>query len=229
MRVSLLMVFLIYGISQLNAQNSKWSINVNYGLQYNHFVDYGRSKTVNDGIIAPVIDPGGVITHYQKRNIGSIRGIELEYALSDKNIIGLGYEESMNQGRYNVTHRIANNIIPIFIQNFELRHKNKFYELFYKRKIGNDNNFILLGGISYYTSVQQEIDVFPQGFVEITQRDKKNYNLDNAGIYFGAEYFFFNSGNFNLGLRSKVCISIYDINDIELENIVLSPVLKYTF
>jgi len=101
-----------------NAQvNSKFNLQIDYGLNGNFFV---RSY---DEIGGPV----NKTYLYKKNFLGSIAGAEISYRLKKKSAISFAYRRSVNSGKKNYEGSISNT--DIHIRDFKLRHINKIFQL----------------------------------------------------------------------------------------------------
>src|SRR4051812_3106016 len=141
---SLILVF-SFGTA-FTQKKSKLSISINYGLNGNFFVqDYNE------------ISPSGEVSLLKKNFIGTIAGLEVNYRVGNNSSIGLAYSRSSNKGEKNY-HTIINGV-DIYVEDFNLRHINNFYQLFYERGFSRKNmDWSYHAGIFLINSAQQEIE-----------------------------------------------------------------------
>ncbi len=230
MNKNLILGFFI-GIISLNVfsqeKTSRWSIQADYGLQYTFFVNYGEKIIKKGGYIEPIYDIFGA-NLVQKNRLGNYMGFEVNFALSPKNFVGFGLAQSNNYGKYDLSFQFQDHFI--YIHDFTLKHTNYFYQLFYKGKISDKS--LVTAGVYLLDPHQQEILIYPDGSIEIMERTGFNeYNLNEGGFFLGFEYFFYKSGKFELGVKSRLyytaSLGLFDLDSFETFSI--SPTLKYQF
>lgn len=184
---------------------------VNYGIGGNFFVTKLKDNQPS--------------YFYSKDFIGTIGGIEVVWNLKDdKQAFGLSFDKSVNHGEKNVSQTLDNN--SIIIQNFSLRHMNKMYGVFYKRKFKPEFSVAL--GFYLFYSYDQLLEINNNRFFleEISHKNRDNYA--EGGFFLAADYFFFKSGNFEVGIQSKL-FSYFAISDFDLEAISFTPKIRYRF
>lgn len=205
--------------------NTKYQLSVTYGPQYNNFVDYDRDLVTRDGYIIPLEGLPGESALLQKREIGTYFNATFSLRLGGRNYLELGHSRTLNQGVYNGIVFFQNNTI-VEIEDFQLRHRNLYYKLGYKRIISK--NFSAHLGIAHADFQQEVINIFPgQESVEISERNAANSNFSEGFVYLGAEYDLYTSGKFTLGVRSTAYIIISA--GTELETFTVSPTLRFNF
>lgn len=198
--------------SKAQQKMSGIQLEVNYGLNGNFFV---RSYTEQNFA-------GFGQSFYNKNFIGSIGGIELAYALSEKTAIRLGYSRSINSRRINFEQTGS----PIFVQDFTISHKNNFYQLLLTRKIGKiAEGFSLEGGAYYLRSLQQEVDISALS-ASFEERNFKNSRLEELGAIIGFQYQQKVDAHFYIGLRTRF---YFTISTGAPELIAFTPTLSYHF
>jgi len=211
-----LLVPCIFFISILSFGQKKgsFSLETNYGLQANFFVNtYDENTPFKASFL-------------KKNVIGSIGGITLQYHFNKKSAISLAYDRSANTKEINYKEIV--NGVEYFIDDFHIRHTNHFYQLGYEHSISTKKTkWILAVGLVYARMQQQEIDIsaIPRG-IYILERNYKSYGLEEGGVYIGIQHSWPIDKHFELGIRSKV---FYLISVNTLEAITLTPTLTYTF
>jgi len=205
---------------------SKFDISIHFGAAANWFVDYGRPMVIEDGNIVPPFDEAfGEFELYQKRMIGTIAGIELNYNFK-KSSLFIAFEREQHIGQFNGNISLDNGT-PVFIDDFRLRHLNQFFGFGYKQYWGKHKRFSTALGLYYLKINQSEVAInVQQNFIALRERNVNNANLEEGGVSLGFEYWFFNSGNFSLGLQNKYYMTL---SSMEFETISLAPKLKYNF
>jgi hypothetical protein len=158
-----------------------------------------------------------------KNFIGSIGGLEMSYQVTKMASISIGYAQSTNNRKINYFNSL--NGVGVYITDFEIKHENRFYQLFYQRSLSRKiNHFILELGLYYLRSQQQEIGIGNN--VAFEQRNFANSYLEEGGISAGFHYKIKVDTHFDFGIRSRI---YYLISTNELEAISLTPTLTYRF
>jgi len=182
---------------------SRLELAVNYGIGGNFFVaNYDEQPSY----------------FYSKDFIGTIGGVELVWNLKDyKQAFGLSFDRSVNHGEKNVMRTTANSIS---VENFNLRHTNKMYGIFYRRNF--NSNFSASLGFYLYRDIGQYLEVYEKfSYLKETKSTE-------GGFFLAADYFFFKSENFEIGIQSKL-FSYFAISEFDLEAISLTPKIRYRF
>lgn len=217
MKYTLFFVLLLINSIPLFSQKiNRIALEVNYGLNGNFFVSdagYGR--------------PGGPSStkFYQKNFIGSIKGIEIKYFFTKNARLGLAFANSINKKEINYSGRF----IGLGIKDWKISHTNNFYQLFYERDFDKQKrNFKYHAGLFYLRSNQQEIDIADNanGGVSFDERNFKNSNLEEGGVFIGLHYSKKIDTKFELGLKSRL---YYLISTGTLEAITFTPTFTYHF
>jgi hypothetical protein len=203
--------------AMLFAQNkSRVSIEANYGINGNFFVasaDYGISGGA------------GEVRFFQKNFIGSIGGVEMKYNLSKKSRLGIAYAKAVNKKEIKYT----GNFINLGIADWKITHINNFYQFFYERDFDKQKrNFKYHAGLFYLRMNQQEIEIAdrPSGGAGFEERNFKNSNLEEGGLFVGFHYSKKIDTKFELGIKSRI---YYLLSTGNLEAITLTPTLTYSF
>ncbi len=213
--MKLIIILLTLSCFTANAQKkSKISIEINYGLNGNYFVTSYQEK----------VPPYPVTEISNKNFIGTIGGVELKYNVTKRASWGFGYAKSLNQKTIN--HKGVVNGVPISIKDFDIKHVNHFYQVFYERQIIQKTPSLKFQiGLFYLRSQQQEITISNNG-VLFEQRNFGNSKLEEGGAFAGVHYLKMIDTKFELGIRSRI---YYLISTNELEAITLTPTLTYHF
>ena len=209
-----LSVCLSYGIkAQLY---KKISAEINYGIGLNYFViDYNE---------------GGVnsseINLLKKNKLGSITGFDIKYHLNKKNKIIAGFSKSINKGVKSLYKRINN--VDIIIKDFKISHTNNYFQLGLEKRISSNKNiFDGQVGLFIINSEQQEISL--DGFSDIVifkERNFKNSNLQEGGIFGGIKFERKIDSKFYIGFKSNI---YFLLSTGTLEAISFTPTLSYHF
>ncbi len=193
----------------------KFSLEANYGLNGNFFVRSYDQESRNV--------PGLAEFFYKKSFIGTIGGIELKYKTGKNSNIGIGYARSVNSRAIDFS---PTQNIPVFADNFTIRHINNFYQLFYEKRVKVKSDELTFGlGIFYLRPLQQEVDISIFG-VGLDERSFKNSRLEEGGFFAGFQYSKQIDTRFRLGIRSRL---YYTASTNEFEAITLTPTLSYQF
>jgi len=200
-------------VTELEAQKSnRFSIEASYGIQGNFFFNNYEELGRPDG------------TAFLKKNfIGSIGGLELNYQLTKRASIIVGYAQSSNSRKINYVNRL--NGVGVYISDFEIKHENRFYQLWYQRSLSKKNshfNFAL--GVYYLRTQQQEITI--GNYVAFEQRNFANSYLEEGGFCAGLQYKMKIDTHFDFGIQSRI---YYTASVNQLEIISLTPTLTYRF
>lgn len=213
-----LIIFMLSFNQDLSAQEKKglqrFSIEVGFGAAYSFFVKY--EQPLNEV-------PSGFISFYDKNRLGNIGAFELKYHFNKKNLMGLAYTRQNHFGKKNFVQQSEGS--QIVIRDFKIRHTNNFFELYYGRKVFNKGNFFLLAGVYVLNPEQQEISIF-NNMIEIEERNSANAHLQEGGLMMGLKYQTTVSGNFSVGIESKI---YFTASTGELETLSIVPKLSYGF
>ena len=215
-KITLIMgIFLINSVV-LHAQKSKFSLEVNYGLNGNFFV---RSYDELGG--------HNPKTYFYKKNfVGSIAGLELKFQMDSSSTLSIAYAQSVNGKKINFDGPF--NSIYLQIENFTIRHINHFYQFAYEGTFNKlKNNWKFQAGLFYLRSNQQEISLENyNNLINLAERNYKNNGLEEGGIFVGLGYFKPIDRHFSLGIRSRV---YFLISTGTFEAVTLTPALSYHF
>jgi hypothetical protein len=198
----------------LAQKKSKFSFEVNYGLNGNFFVRSYQEQA-----------PPFPVTEISNKNfIGTIGGIELKYDVTNRASWGFGYAKSSNQKTINYTSIV--NGIELSIKDFDIKHVNHFYQIFYERDIIKKIPALRSQiGLFYLRPEQQEISISRNGIL-FEQRNFNNSYLEEGGIFVGLHYSKKIDTKFELGIRSRI---YYLISTNSLEAVTFTPTLTYLF
>lgn len=184
---------------------SRLELAINYGIGGNFFVTSHNEQQSSQ--------------LYSKDFIGTIGGLELVWNLKDnKQAFGLSFDRSVNKGKKNISRTSTNNSITV--ENFNLQHMNKMYGIFYRKTF--KSRFSASLGFYLFSDISQNLEVYDKS---IYLRESKS---TEGGFFLGADYFFFTSGNFDLGIQSKL-FSYFAISEFDLEAISLTAKIRYRF
>ena len=232
MRINSLLISLFLYLNTV-AQNkdtllSKFELSVNYGIAGNFHVDYGEELLKDGSYIVPLYSE--VFDDYklhQKNFIGTSGGFTVAYNFNMKNALTFSFDRNMHNGKYDGTFSLANGT-PIFVRDFVLRQRNHFVSLTYRRSLNKKNNFYVHLGINYLRHNQAEIDIaISDNFVVIEERNYDNANFEEGGFVIGLEKYFYKSGQFELGVQSK--LFLLTSNPDLIETLTLVPILRFNF
>lgn len=158
------------------SQDSRFSLEMNYGLAGNHFVTSYEEAPFQ-----------GVTLLANKNFIGSVGQLQLNYFFSNGTSLNFGYARDNHEKERN--YQTIINGVPVMVENWAIRHNNNIYFLKHKRHIKKDFNYHF--GLFYLRPEQQEIEIHETPLpplVEVGERDHPNYNLNEAGILGGIDY-----------------------------------------
>lgn len=173
MRKTLIITISFLSISLL-AQNSKYSLKYNYGL----------NLALNPDLI-------GVCMDCNANTIGTVGNLELEYKISTSESLGFGVTMAKNK---KTSTTVAGDIYPAVVE-YNLEKKSTFFELYYKKDALNTKKFFIIGGIGL-------MDVYSQEKTGNSAYNHKL--LSEPGITFGVEYYVIKKLNFEIGIHSKI-------------------------
>ena len=191
-------------------KNNKFELEISYGLNGNFFV---RSYEEPNS-------PNVAYYFYNKNFIGTISCIELKYKIGKTSFLGLGYSRSINKRKIN----FAPNNIPVYIEDFTIRHFNDFYQLIFDKELDIKKSKINLNsGIYYLRCAQQEVDASING-LSFEERNYKNSRLEEAGLLIGIQYSKQIDLHFYIGLKSRF---YFTVSTGTPEILTLTPTLTY--
>lgn len=225
--ISILICLLFSFANAQETEKDSWlSLQVSYGPQYNNFVDYDQEISVENDAIIPIEGLPGEATLFQKRQIGTYFNATVNLRLGVRNYLEIGHSRTMNQGLYNGVIGFPNGT-QVAVEDFQLRHRNHFYKLGYKRSFFKDKIFVSIG-LAHTTFQQSEISMNPStSNVLISERNNENSNLSELTSYLGLQYDFYQSGQFSLGVQSTAYVIVSA--GFELETFAIAPTLKFQF
>lgn len=195
-------------------KKNKFSFEINYGLNGNFFVRSYEEQA-----------PPFPVTEISKKNfIGTVGGIELKYKVTKRASWGFGFAKSSNQKAINYSSNV--NGVVLSIKDFDIKHVNHFYQLFYEREIIKKIPALKSQiGLFYLRPQQQEVSISRNGFL-FEQRNFKNSYLEEGGIFVGLHYSKKIDTKFELGVKSRV---YYLISTNSIEAVTFTPTLTYLF
>ncbi len=203
--------------SALHSQTpSRFSIELNYGLNGNFFV---RSYDETSG-------PQNKTYLYKKNFLGNVSGLELKYHFRNNSALVLGYARTTNKGTKNFSGTI--NGVDVYITDFNIRHTNGFYQLAYERRFRKSSPALTYHvGLVLASMQQQEIGIenFSNQIV-IAERNFKNSKLQEAGVFGGIQVQKKIDTKFEIGLRAR---AYYLVSVQSLEAVTFTPTLTYRF
>jgi len=170
---SLIACFIVFAVQ---AQSSrKYSFEINYGLNANFFV----------GSYDEFGGPQNKTYLYNKDLLGTVSGVELKYHLNNHSSLFAAYSRTINKGEKNFYGSI--NGVDVFIEDFNIRHHNDFYQLGYERTFKKTFPFLKYHfGLVYTRMQQQEIAIENfANLILIDERNSKNSNLKEGGVFAG--------------------------------------------
>ncbi len=210
---SILYIFSIVISIQISAQTkSRFSAEINYGVQGNYFV-----RSYNE-----IGRPDGT-AFLNKNFIGTIGGAEIIYRATNMASWGLAFSKSTNTR--SVTYNTRINGVDVYIGDFDIKHENRFYQLFYQRKFSKKLPSLSYEiGLFYVRFQQQEINI--GSGVLFNQRNWKSSKLEEGGAFVGIKFEKYIDKKIALGIKSRL---YYIITADQLESITLTPTLTYHF
>lgn len=211
-----LIIMCLFSSVAFSQQQEKLSLEANFGLNGNFFV---RSYDEIGG-------PQNKTYFYKKNFLGSIAGLELKYKPGKTSSLSLGYSHSINKGEINFAGDI--NGVYIFINDFNIRHTNHFFQLGYERSFKKNTPALRWHlGLFYLTTQQQEISVEDfSAQIIMDERNFKNSKLEEGGIFGGFHFAKKVDARFTAGLKLR---GYYLISTGTFEAISLTPTLAYQF
>jgi hypothetical protein len=204
-------ICLIPCTASLAQETGRIALSANFGLNGNFFVrSYDESG------------PG--ILFYKKNFVGVSGGTEIKYRLNRSSSLVLGYMESTNKRR--VDFYGVNNNIELYIQSFNIRHKEHIFYTGYERNLFRRHpDWKIQGGIYYVKLAQQEIELLGNS-IYIRELNTKNAGFNELGIFIGFQYSHAIDTHFDLGVQSRL---FYEITTGILSQVTLTPTLTYHF
>lgn len=174
-----LFIFLLVVTKATIGQESRFSVEVNYGLAGNHFVT-SYIENSDDGYIPEFVD-----FLANKRFLGSVGQLQVNYHLKNNTSFSLGYARDSHQKEVSYKKNVAG--AKLNIHKWAIRHNNNIY--FFKHKRNLTKVFDYHFGLFYLRPEQQEIEIDNAArIIEIEERDNPGFNLNEAGILAGLDY-----------------------------------------
>jgi len=208
-------------------RESKWSIRVSAGFQYNFQSDMGAPIRRDGHDIMPRVlpDNSGLIFD-QKNRVGTALSYDLTYSLRPDFAVGIGFTHTSNWGRYYIS--VINGNMVTVLDHVRLRNINRFYYVFvhaipYKLKKWKPD---LEAGIYLLDPHYAEVIVKWDYFESRIRSGFNEYHLATWGIWFGCHYRLVFSPKFSLGIQSRI---FWSAGRTRFENITFTPYLKYLF
>lgn len=220
MRTILILSFILQCSSMAAQQESKFSFEVNYGLNGNFFV-----RNYYEDFF-----PFQEILFLKKNFLGTTGGLEFKYKSGQNSRIGIAYTRSTNKGKKDFIGNIDG--VDISIENFQLRSNHDFYQFFYERDLSKKNTWIdYQVGLFVMNGFYQELSLAAgnltgNGFVQIRERDFKHYGMQEGGVFTGIHLNRQIDTHFRIGVKFK---AYYLLSAPGLEEISITPTLAYNF
>jgi hypothetical protein len=187
-----------------NAQDSKWSLKADYGIQKSFMVLLSNEYADKEH------------DSFNRKDVfGFQKSFNVEYKLTNTGFIGGGLSCATN---YAIQSYLSS---TIKIDDLKTRHWSTFYQLYYKKGLFKSNKLFLQAGMTLCREKIENLSI-KNNSISLY----KDYIKLVPGILLGAEYYFAKKHNFEIGISSKVYWQIFDGL---LDNISVSPVVKYNF
>jgi hypothetical protein len=181
---------------------------------------------VEDDAIIPIEGFSGEATLFQKREIGTYFNATANLRLGGRNYLEIGHSRTTNQGLYDLTIPFDNGTV-VEVEAFQLRSRNHFYKLGYKRAFLSEKLYGSIG-LAHTAFQNSNILISPSANrVEIYERNAETVNSGELSAYIGFQYDFYKSGQFTLGLQSTAYVIVSA--GFELETFAIVPTLKFQF
>ena len=211
-------LFILFCVISFNAfpQNSKFSLEANFGINGNFFV---VNRDEESG-------PTDKTYFYTKNFIGKIGGFEANYQIGKKSLLFAGYNRSVNAAQKNYSGRVGN--IDIAIRDFTIRDINNIFLAGYRRDFFQKKfrGAFELGTVLMYSSNQVIMIENWDNIVYIDESNYKNSQSVEGGVFAGFQISKKIDNHFDLGIRFR---AHYLISVSSLEMITLTPTLCYRF
>lgn len=214
LRLLLLSLLCLIGSHSNARQQGRLSVHASFGPQLNFFAN---SFNEADG-------PQPHRYFYNKKQLGSMAGIGLRYALNPSSYLTLEYNQSVNKSRKNSSFDIDN--VAIDIDNFTLRYINHYFQLGYGRVFAKKWSAEL--GIVYVTTTNQSITydggTFGTNGLVIDETNLKKSGAEEGGFYAGLGWEHPIDTRLHLGLRLR---GYYLVSIGFFEALSFTPTLRY--
>lgn len=200
----------------LAQERSRFSLQVNYGLAGNFFVnDYDEAYS-----------PSYYHKYfYKKKFVGTVAGLYADYQVSSKSFVLFEYSRSINSAKKN--HYNDANGTEIYIRDFKIRYINNSFHVGYGYGVKMKNLSLRpdLGLVIIYNS-DQDITIEDFNSIRIDESNFKNSNSAEGGVFFGLAGTKKIDTKFDLGIKARL---YYLISTNSLEAVTLTPTLTYHF
>lgn len=198
------------------AQKSKISFDLHFGPQANFFV---RSYDESPNSIYKK-------SFYKKNLIGTIGGAEIKFSVGKKGALVAGYASSSNTSTIGYATTI--NGVFLGISDFNITHKNKFFQLGYELAVQKSKSKLFAeGGVFYLRSNQQEISISEsRREILVEERNFNKNKLEEGGIYLGLSYMINIDTKVRFGFKSRL---YYLVSTSTFESLTFTPTLSYRF
>lgn len=215
MKLVVIIYFSLFSLKSF-AQQSKFSVEVNYGINGNFFV---INRDEQSG-------PTNKTYFYKKNFIGIIGGIEANYQTGKRSSLFIGYNRSINSSAKNYFGQIGN--IDVSIRDFTLRDINNIVFVGYRKSFIEQKykGSFELGPVLMYSANQVIMIENWDNSIYIDESNFKNSQSVEGGVFVGFQVTRKIDNHFVLGLRFR---THYLISVSSLEMITLTPILTYRF
>jgi len=182
MKIMILTIVAFFSFSFMGFnQTPKFSLEINYGLAGNHFVNSYTEQ--GEGFI-----PEGFIYLADKDFLGTVSKIQVNYEFKNETSISVGYARDSHQSeRDYLSPSTSRNLV--LIKNWSIRHNNNMFFGSHKRHINKTFNYHV--GVFVIHPEQQEIDIREGSehvSVLLDERDLPNNRLAEGGFLAGIDY-----------------------------------------
>ncbi len=171
-----LTIIFLFTYSFSLSQESRFSLELNYGLAANHFVtSYEENQIDGEQLLA------------NKDFLGSVGEVQLNYFFTNGTSLIIGYARDNHQKERSYQNII--NGVPIVVDKFSIRHNNNIFFLKHKRYINEQFKYHF--GLFYLRPEQQEIEIWQPPLppkILLEERDTPNNNLNEGGVLGGFDY-----------------------------------------
>jgi hypothetical protein len=206
------------GFSQTTAKHGtkkeKIFLSAGYGLAGSFFVkSYGESTPI----------PGNQI-FYKKNFIGAAQNISIGINIKNNYQIRFGFHFQHFTRHINARDTLRNSVL-IFLDH-TIHHRDYIWYAGINKNYKKNKHLFSPGlGLYFLRPKQEEVEIYPGGFVNI-ERGGKKYDLDEGGVYaeFAYEYMF--QPKVNLGFKTQF---YYTASASYFESIVFYPYIKISF
>jgi len=164
------------------------------------FIDYGGSQAeevLNLGI----------------PSIGSFYELNVDLVLTQNRHVGIGFSRQQHSNRVNDVF-IVNNTTGIILSNYKNIHQKDFFDIHFRKSFNNKLQFTV--GAFFFIEDLNLAGFSPINELPVFVLENEKNRSDNFGLFGALEYFYPIRSNIEIGIKTKLYISLNGIETVAL-------------